>query len=302
MKVLNRSAAEIARIAADLTKIERSVDAAVAAVGSLDIVAGKVTVITGAPGAGKSSLIRSLLDRFHARGEKVAAILIDPSSPVTGGSVLGDRVRILGAEESGVFIRSVAARNGSEAVGTVAPIMAWTLLNAGFDHVLIESVGIGQQELDVAKRGDVLALVLGPDSGDWVQFIKSGVLDLCNLIVVTKCDVARRPVVVEIRKSVHLQSFRSEPLPVCPVSSLSGEGIAELVTSIDAQHQMLDEKKVALRQAILRDILIRLITEKARLEFQRKLDRCVAGDSQGQVAEAMRFIETVGGHDLDSAD
>lgn len=302
MNSIDKPAAAIGKIAAELTKIERSVDAAVAAVGGLDIAAGKVTVITGAPGAGKSSLIRSLLGRFSGRGEKVAAILIDPSSPITGGSVLGDRVRILGAEESGVFIRSLAARNGSEAVGIVAPIMAWTLLNAGFDHVLIESVGIGQQELDVAKRGDVLALVLGPDSGDWVQFIKSGVLDLCNLIAVTKCDVARRSVVAEIKKSVQLQSFRAEPLPVCPVSSLSGEGIAELGAAIDVQHQMVQEKKAASRQAILRDILVRLITEKARAEFQRKLDRHVAEDWRGQVAEALRFIDTVGDHDVDSSD
>ncbi|MBK8739128.1 MAG: hypothetical protein IPM02_06040 [Betaproteobacteria bacterium] len=120
------------------------------------------------------------------RGERVGAILIDPSSPVTGGAVLGDRLRMVDcAARDSVFVRSVAARTGVDSIGINAPVMAWTLLNRGFDHVFIESVGIGQQELDVARRGDVLTLILGPDSGDWVQFIKSGIVDLCDVIAVS---------------------------------------------------------------------------------------------------------------------
>lgn len=290
---MEKPQASIAGLAAELTRIEGSVEAAIAAIGRLDIALGRTTVVTGAPGAGKSTLINRLIEHLGRRGERVGAILIDPTSALTGGAVLGDRVRMLGAGAgSQVFIRSVAARNGSEGIGIVAPIMAWTLLNAGFDHVLIESVGIGQQELDVARRGEVLALALGPDSGDWVQFIKSGILDLCHLIALTKSDHGIQEVVTEVTQAVRLQSFRRDPLPVCPVSSLSGEGIADLVAAIDAQHRMPQTQRIEARSAIARDILARLVGEHARCQFERNLARHDGQDWQSHVAEAQRFMKS----------
>jgi len=296
-EVSKTTSGTVGSLAVDLTEIESSVTAALSAIAKLDIGAGKVTVITGAPGAGKSSLIYRLLEQYSARGERVGAVLIDPRSSVTGGAVLGDRVRMLGAEANPkVFIRSVAARSGSEGVGIVAPIMAWAILNAGYDHVFIESVGIGQQELDVAKRGEVLALVLGPDSGDWVQFIKSGILDLCNLIAVSKADKGTDKIVAQIEQGVHLQSFRAKPVSVCAVSSVSGNGVASFMAAIDAEHEMLSkEARTQLRTAIARDILVRLVGEQARTEFERKLTKYGQSDWEGQVTEAQQFISTHAG-------
>lgn len=280
-------------IAAELTRLESSPRHAIAALGAMDIYRGKVTVVTGSPGAGKSSLIHRLLEAFAERGERVGAILIDPCSSVTGGAVLGDRVRMLDcASDDKIFIRSVAARTGAESVGVVAPVMAWTLLNRGFGHVFIESVGIGQQELDVSRRGEVLSLVLGPDSGDLVQFIKSGVLDLCDVIAVSKADLGAVSLINEIRLAVDLQSFRAHPVPVVPVSSRSGAGVGELIAEIDAAHDMSAQRRAASRAAVVRDIVTHLVMEETRARF----DICLKqeGDADGwrsDLATAMRFID-----------
>ncbi len=286
--------ASVPRIAAELTCLESSPRQAIAALADLDIYRGKVTVITGSPGAGKSSLIHRLLNMLAHRGERVGAILIDPSSPVTGGALLGDRLRMIdcGVGDN-VFLRSVAARSGAESVGTVAPVMAWTLLNRGFDHVFIESVGIGQQELDVSRRGEVLNLILGPDSGDWVQFIKSGVLDLCDVIAVTKADLGTVSLVSEIKQAVRLQSFRSRPVPVIPVSSRSGTGITELVSAIDKAHEMSAGQRAASRAAVVRDILARLVMEESRKRFDSVLGPHEADDWRADLNIAMNFIEAL---------
>lgn len=286
--------ASVPQIAAELTRLESSPRQAIAALANLDIYRGKVTVITGSPGAGKSSLLHRLLNVLAERGERVGAILIDPSSPVTGGALLGDRLRMIDCGVSdNVFVRSVAAKSGAESVGTVAPVMAWTLLNLGFDHVFIESVGIGQQELDVSRRGEVLNLILGPDSGDWVQFIKSGVLDLCDVITVTKADLGTVSLVSEIKQAVRLQSFRSQPVPVIPVSSQSGTGITELVSAIDKAHEMSADKRAESRVAVVRDILTRLVMEETRQRFDSALGPRKAGDWRADLDIAMNFIEAL---------
>ena len=286
------ASASVPRIAAELTRLESSPRQAIEALGDLDIFRGKVTVITGSPGAGKSSLIHRLLILLAARGERVGAILVDPTSPVTGGAVLGDRLRMIdcGVADS-IFLRSLAASSGAESVGTVAPVMAWTLLNRGFDHVFIESVGIGQQELDVSRRGEVLNLILGPDSGDWVQFIKSGVVDLCDVIAVTKADLGTMSLVSEIKRAIRLQSFRSHPVPVIPVSSQSGSGIAELVCAIDRAHEMSAVQRAHSRAAVVRDILTRLVMEETRMGLYSVLGTREAGDWRTDVSLAMSFIE-----------
>ncbi len=286
--------ASVPQIAAELTRLESEPRQAIAALRKLDIFRGKVTVITGSPGAGKSSLLQRLLSAFTGRGERVGAILIDPSSPVTGGALLGDRLRMIdcGVEDN-VFVRSVAAKSGAESVGMVAPVMAWTLLNFGFDHVFVESVGIGQQELDVSRRGEVLNLILGPDSGDWVQFIKSGVLDLCDLIAVTKSDLGTNSLVSEIKQAVRLQSFRSQPVPVIPVSSQSGAGIMELVLAIDKAHEMSADARAESRIAVVRDILSHLVIEEARKRFDAVLGPRDDENWRADLDIAMSFVEAL---------
>ena len=284
------------RIAGELTRLEQSPRHAIASLADLDIDRGRVTVITGSPGAGKSSLIHRLLCLLADRGERVGAILIDPSSPVTGGAVLGDRLRMVDcANRDSVFVRSVAARTGVDSIGINAPVMAWTLLNRGFDHVFIESVGIGQQELDVARRGDVLNLVLGPDSGDWVQFIKSGIVDLCDVIAVSKSDLGIGQMVAEIREAVGLQSFRSHPVPIIPISSQAGTGVDELMQAIDAAHAACEGSRARSRAAVVRDIVARLVLDETRIRLDAVLGSLDAADWRAQRDEALRFIARLPG-------
>lgn len=282
---------DIPRLAAALTRLESSPKRVLDMLPTLDINRGRVTVVTGAPGAGKSSLIQPLLTALAARGERVGAILIDPSSAVTGGAVLGDRLRMLNDERRDrIFLRSVAARSGGEGVGTVAPAMAWTLLNHGFDHVFIESVGIGQQELDVANRGEVLALVLGPDSGDWVQFIKSGILELCDLIAVTKADLGTTHLTAEVRQAVSLQSFRTRPVPVIAVSSQTGTGVEELIAEIDRAHEMAPAQRARSRASVVRDMLARLVLAETRERFTALLREKEDASWRDQLQLASDFL------------
>jgi len=281
---------EAARIATELSRLERSPLAVLDSIGKLDIGRGKLTVVTGSPGAGKSTLIHKLLFALAQRGERVGAVLIDPSSPVTGGAVLGDRLRMLDSND-GIFIRSLPAASSAEGVGSIAPVMAWTLLNRGFDHVFIESVGIGQQELDVGRRGEVLALVLGPDAGDWVQFIKGGILDLCDLIAVSKADLDTGKLVREIRNSVRLQSFRSRPVTVTAVSSQSGKGIDELVMQIYRAHDMDPERRMQSRAAVVDDIILRVVIQQTQLRLREELSAIPGGDWQERLAAARRFVD-----------
>lgn len=285
-----RMPSEVAQLATELSRLERSPLVVLDAIAKLDIGRGRVTVVTGSPGAGKSTLIYKLLFALAQRGERVGAVLIDPSSPVTGGAILGDRLRMLESDD-GIFIRSLPATSSAEGVGFIAPVMAWTLLNRGFDHVFIESVGIGQQELDVGRRGEVLALVLGPDAGDWVQFIKGGILDLCDLIAVSKADLDTGRLVREIRHSVGLQSFRSQPVPVIAVSSQSGVGIDDLIIQIDRVHDMDPERRMQSRAAVVDDIILRVVIKQTQVRLREELSTEISGDWQQRLSVARRFVD-----------
>ena len=289
-----KGALTTAQLAAEITRIELHPDKAVNRLSTLDIGRGRVTVIAGAPGAGKSSLIHRLLAAAAQDGARVAALLVDPSSSITGGAILGDRLRMLGAGlGERVFIRSLAASSGTECIGMTAPVIAWTLLNNGFDHVFIESVGIGQQELDVARRGDALVLVFGPDSGDWVQFIKSGVVELCDVIAVNKSDLGTAELVGAIRQSVKLQSFRHHAVDVLPVSSVSGAGVQDLLIRIDDAHQMDAERRRSLRTAIVEDILSRMARAAASARLEAQFARAPTGDWKARASMVGRFIKAL---------
>lgn len=288
-----------ARLAADITRIELHPGKAIDKLSTLDIERGRVTVVAGAPGAGKSSLIHRLLAAAAQRGERVAALLVDPSSSITGGAILGDRLRLLGSEfGERVFIRSLAAASGTECIGMTAPVIAWTLLNNGYDHVFIESVGIGQQELDVARRGDALVLVFGPDSGDWVQFIKSGVVELCDVIAVNKSDLGTRELVAAIRQSVRLQSFRSRAVEVVPVSSVSGEGVGDLLMTIDEAHRMEPARRRAVRAATVQDILSRIALAATSTFLDERLSRIPGQDWKTRTSMVGKFIKELPSIDL----
>lgn len=203
--------------------------------------AGKAHVIglTGVPGSGKSTLVRALTQQFRASGRTVGIIAIDPSSPFSGGAILGDRVRMGDlAGDEGVFIRSMATR-GSLGGLTYGCLEAVDVLDAaGFDLVLIETVGVGQDEVDIARAAHTVLVVSAPGLGDDIQAIKAGVLEIADIHVVSKCE---RPdankTVADIRGMLKVglsgRGAQGWETPVQPTSAETGEGIADLVSLID---------------------------------------------------------------------
>jgi LAO/AO transport system kinase len=213
---------------------------------------GHVIGVTGPPGAGKSTLLSALLGEWRAQGRTVAILAVDPSSRRSGGSLLGDRARIeFDPGDRGMLIRSSAAgeRLGGLAGGTRAGADA---LAAAFDIVVIETVGAGQAETEVAEVADTVAVVVQPGSGDVLQFLKAGIMEIPDVLVVTKADLG--PLAMRTRHdlSAALRSLASSSGRVLAVSSLPPpSGIGELVQALDEHRSGLDvaERRLRARRA-----------------------------------------------------
>jgi LAO/AO transport system kinase len=213
---------------------------------------GHVVGVTGPPGAGKSTLLSALLRAWRAQGKSVAMLAVDPSSRRSGGSLLGDRARVeFDAHDRGVFIRSTSAgeRLGGLAWATRAAAHA---LAAAFDIVVIETVGVGQAETEVADVADTVAVVVQPGSGDVLQFLKSGIMEIPDVLVVTKADLGTIALRTRRDVSASLRSLGSNATAVVAVSSLSPpEGIDELIAALDEHRTGADiaERRLHARRA-----------------------------------------------------
>jgi len=192
--------------------------------------------ITGAPGAGKSTLINALLGELIRRGRRIGVVAVDPSSPMTGGAVLGDRVRMgeHGAHER-VFIRSIASRGHLGGVSRSTRRIVDVLDAAGFDTVIVETVGAGQSEVEIIEIADTRIVVCPPGLGDDVQAIKAGILEIADLLVVNKADLPGAEVTArELREMLRLRAGSRSDVAVLKTSATRGDGIAALVDQAEA--------------------------------------------------------------------
>jgi LAO/AO transport system kinase len=200
---------------------------------------GQVVGVTGPPGVGKSTLMGAVIAKLRAGGRTVGVIAVDPSSKLSGGALLGDRIRLAtDPHDAGVFVRSMAAR---DRLGGLAEITAaaMVLMRAVYDVVLIETVGVGQSETDVAGAVDTVVFCVQPGSGDTLQFMKAGIVEIPDIVVVTKSDVgaAARQACADARTALHIggegEAGAGWATQVLAVSTVTGEGIDQMIAAMD---------------------------------------------------------------------
>lgn len=262
--------------------------------------------ITGPPGAGKSTLTTRLAAAYRREGKRVGIIAVDPTSPFTGGAVLGDRVRMADVElDAGVFIRSMASRGNpgglSKATGDAADILD----AAGMDIVLVETVGVGQSELDIARAADVTMVVLVPESGDAIQAMKAGLMEIADLFVMNKSDRPGAEQAIQALSSTLLFRHSTQPVPdVVRTVASEGQGVDEVLRAIagfrdrmEADGGMTRRRRERLETRIA-DLVVhrvrrQLWTPERRAELMASVDAVLRGErTPFDVAHAL--IESIG--------
>jgi LAO/AO transport system kinase len=257
----------------------------------------RIVGFTGPPGVGKSTLIGALTAELRKAERQVAVLSIDPSSPFTQGALLGDRIRL--SEhflDPGVFIRSMASRGALGGLSEAALQVALAMDAAGKDDVLIETVGVGQAEIDIVDHADTIVLALMPGSGDSIQALKAGVMEIPDLIVVNKADHPMTDTMVREVRSVLALSHDPEgwQVPILRTEASRGEGVAELAEAIDRHRAHIEEAgTLAQRRARnLRNEVLGIATSRMR----RRIEATAASDP-----ETAELLERVVRRELDPA-
>lgn len=250
----------------------------------------QVVGITGPPGAGKSTLTDRVTARLRAAGKRVGIVAVDPSSPFSGGAVLGDRIRMqTHFLDPGVFIRSLASRGSHGGVARATRDVIRVLDAFGMDHVLVETVGVGQTELDIMRLADTTVVVLVPEAGDAVQVMKAGLLEIADLFLVNKADrEGAERMKSELVQMLHLRPASPWSIPVLLTQAANDVGIDAVVDALAEHHAFLtadgqrEQRARARREGELLDVLSE--------ELRRRIERGLGGSRDGltPLLEAVR--------------
>jgi LAO/AO transport system kinase len=213
----------------------------------------RVIGLTGAPGAGKSTVTSALVGAFRARGLRTAVLAIDPSSPFTGGALLGDRVRMQRhATDPGVFIRSMGSRGQLGGLAAATPQAVRVLIAAGYEVILVETVGVGQAEVEIASAADTALVLSVPGMGDSIQAAKAGLLEVADILVVNKADRPDTQAIVRDLRAMAALSVGEWKPPVVTTVGTTGEGIDELVKQLDRHDEWLSASGERVRRRLAR--------------------------------------------------
>jgi len=249
-----------------------------------------VVGITGPPGAGKSTLTDRITAHRRAAGARVGIVAVDPSSPFSGGAVLGDRIRMqTHFLDPGVFIRSLASRGSHGGVARATRDVTRMLDAFGMEQVIVETVGVGQTELDVMRLADTTVVVLVPEAGDAVQVMKAGLLEIADVFVVNKADRdGAERMKSELVQMLHLRPASASHIPVLLTQAATDVGIDELLVALDEHRATLaDDAERERRIRIRRESeLLDILEEELRRRLERRLGN--GADGLGPVLDAVR--------------
>lgn len=297
-------------VARMMTHAETTREASRALVAAIHRHAGRAHIVglTGVPGSGKSTMVRALTQRLRATGRRIGIVAVDPSSPFSGGAILGDRVRMLELSgDPGIFIRSMATRGALGGLARATHDVVDVLDAAGYDVILIETVGVGQDEVDIVQAAHTVVVVSAPGLGDQIQAIKAGVLEIADIHVVSKSD---RPeaaeTVADLKGMLQMGAIGRDGsdwrVPVIATSAQAGQGLDELIAAVNAhQSHLSDTGELAVRRRRILEMRVLKAAEEiihARLlkggreTLDRLLDRSLAGEFDPYAA-AHRLLDGV---------
>ena len=274
-------------VARAISKVEDNVEGAAGLMKSLFPHTGGATVVgvTGSPGAGKSSLVDKLAMLYRSRGERVGIVAVDPSSPFSGGAILGDRIRMqtLGLD-AGVFIRSMATRGHLGGLARASVDAVSILDAAGYEKIVVETVGVGQDEVEIVKTADVSVVVLVPGMGDDVQAIKAGIMEIGDVFVINKADregVLRTEKELEALMSLAARADGWEP-PIVKTVATENVGVEALAAAIESyrEFQSKGEANLARRASVARWRILELLREQL-------LARALGGEGADEQLDAL---------------
>ena len=237
-----------------------------------------VVGVTGMPGVGKSTLVAALVGRYRAAGAQVGVVAVDPSSPFSGGALLGDRVRMQQhATDDGVFIRSLATRGQLGGLSRSTVDVVSVLDAAGFDRIIVETVGVGQAEVDVMTAADVVVVASAPGLGDEVQALKAGILEIADVLVVNKADRegadrAARDLTTMLDLSQRGRGTPAGAVPVLKTIASTGVGVDARVQAIDAARPAVPESRQDRRRRQAEAQVLAIAGELGRLALRQALD------------------------------
>ncbi len=287
-------AGDNAAMARLMTRAEAGVPECREAMAHLYAKAGRAHVIgiTGVPGSGKSTLVSTLTLKLRASGKRVGIIAVDPSSPYSGGSIMGDRIRMSElVQDEGVFIRSMATRGAQGGMARASLEAVDVLDAAGFDIVVIETVGVGQAEVEIARAAHTVVVVSAPGLGDDIQAIKAGILEIADVHVVSKCDRSDANRTISDLKTMLTMGMSigggaAWNPPVVPTSSAKGEGFEKLIECLDRHGQYMRESEAG-RQRVRRIAEFRMLKTAEDLLHQRFM-----AARQGTLADVSEQLAT----------